>query len=68
MTNPISQAQRDAIEQKMLALNALTRSISDDVSGYFGGDTKHPNLRHADYGYPLSLTFENYHQAWSVTV
>lgn len=63
MTNPISQAQRDAIEQKMLALNALTRSISTMFPGYFGGDTKHPNL-YADYGYPLSLTFENYHQAW----
>jgi hypothetical protein len=63
MTNPISQAQRDAIEQKMLALNALTRSLSTMFPGYFGGDTKHPNF-YADYGYPLSLTFENYHQAW----
>lgn len=63
MTNPISQAQRDAIEQKMLALNALTRSLSTMFPCYFGGDTKHPNF-YADYGYPLSLTFENYHQAW----
>lgn len=31
--------------------------------GYFGGDTKHPNF-YRDYGYPESLVFANYHQAW----
>jgi uncharacterized protein len=63
MTEAISQAQRNAIEQKMMALNALTRSISTMFPGYFGGDTKHPNF-YADYGYPTALSFDNYHQAW----
>jgi hypothetical protein len=49
------------INRQML-INALTRDMSA-LNSWFGSDTKHPHF-YADYGFPLTLRFENFMNAY----